>query len=214
VITGYNTDVKHDGKTFHVQTEDKGAGNPIIETLVYISGGRIIASKQYNYASLVVDGKAEERAVLELLESQHRRVMRWIAGGKFDEAGPPPFGATIISDRSFDEVALDFLRALEGAEPIEIVLVDDYRAVAGTTGPIKILVRSEVSNGAIATAQVAITLNPPSGSPVRLLAGAAGPDGTMGGKIKIPVDASGGTLHMEARHGGLVGTLDVTIAAP
>src|SRR5262245_21768907 len=44
VITGYNTDVKHGGKVFHVQTEDKGAKNPIIETLVYVGGGQIIAS--------------------------------------------------------------------------------------------------------------------------------------------------------------------------
>jgi hypothetical protein len=28
VNTGYNTDVKHKSRVFHVQTEDKGEGNP------------------------------------------------------------------------------------------------------------------------------------------------------------------------------------------
>ena len=40
VITGFNTDVKYRGTVYHVQTEDKGAANPLIETLIY-KGGEI-----------------------------------------------------------------------------------------------------------------------------------------------------------------------------
>ena len=38
VLTGFNTDIKHSGTTYHVQTEDKGRGNPLVESLVYTSG--------------------------------------------------------------------------------------------------------------------------------------------------------------------------------
>ena len=43
MITGYNTDVRHDSVVFHVQTEDKGAANPLIESLVYV-GGQVVAA--------------------------------------------------------------------------------------------------------------------------------------------------------------------------
>ena len=43
MITGFNSDVKYRGLVYHVQTEDKGAENPLIETLIY-KGGEILAS--------------------------------------------------------------------------------------------------------------------------------------------------------------------------
>ena len=48
VITGFNTDIEHDGVVYHVQTEDKGLDSPIILSLVY-SGGTILASKRSPY---------------------------------------------------------------------------------------------------------------------------------------------------------------------
>lgn len=214
MITGYNTDVKREGKVYHVQTEDKGERNPIIETLVYVGGGQIIASRQYSYAGLVADGKADEKIVSELLDSQHRQTLRWITGGKFDPGGPPPFGASIISERTFDEVVLDFIRQQSEAEPIEIVIADDFRPVAGTTGPMKVLIRNELSNAPAPGAQVLVTLNAPESAPVRLLAAAAGSDGTVEGKVKLPIDSAGGSIRIEARHAGQTGTLDVIVAKP
>ena len=41
VITGFNTDIEHDGVIYHVQTEDKGLDSPIILSLVY-AGGTIL----------------------------------------------------------------------------------------------------------------------------------------------------------------------------
>ena len=42
MITGFNTDVKHDGSVYHVQTEARGRDNPVLESLVYV-GGTIVA---------------------------------------------------------------------------------------------------------------------------------------------------------------------------
>src|SRR5207302_7393445 len=49
VITGFNTDVKHKSRVFHIQTEDKGDANPCVESLVYV-GGEILATKRTSYA--------------------------------------------------------------------------------------------------------------------------------------------------------------------
>ena len=38
MITGFNSDVKYRGLVYHVQTEDKGKVNPLIETLIYRGG--------------------------------------------------------------------------------------------------------------------------------------------------------------------------------
>ncbi len=82
MITGYNTDVRHHDVVFHVQTEDKGADNPFIESLVYV-GGQVLAAKRAGYADLVAEGQGD-RAVVELMERQHRTVIAAIKNGRFD----------------------------------------------------------------------------------------------------------------------------------
>ncbi len=85
MITGFNTDIKHGDRVFHVQTEDRGAGNPIVESLVYV-GGQILLSKRSPYADLVTDGKVDEPAVRQLMDLQHRRIIEAIRRGRFDGA--------------------------------------------------------------------------------------------------------------------------------
>jgi hypothetical protein len=87
VITGFNTDIKHGDRVFHVQTEDRGVGNPIVESLVYV-GGQILLSKRSPYSDLVSDGKADEKAVKQLMDLQHRRIIEAIRRGRFDASAP------------------------------------------------------------------------------------------------------------------------------
>jgi hypothetical protein len=89
VITGFNTDIRHGDRVFHVQTEDRGTGNPIVESLVYV-GGQILLSKRSPYSDLVIDGKPDEKAVRQLMDLQHRRIIEAIRRGRFD---PTPAGA-------------------------------------------------------------------------------------------------------------------------
>jgi hypothetical protein len=83
MITGYNTDVRHDDVVFHVQTEDKGAANPFIESLVYV-GGQVLASKRASYADLLAEGK-DDKTLIALMDHQHRTMIAAIRLGKFDE---------------------------------------------------------------------------------------------------------------------------------
>jgi len=82
MITGYNTDVRHGEVVFHVQTEDKGVGNPYIESLVYV-GGQVLASKRASYAELLADGK-DEKEIVALMDHQHRTMIAAIRHGKLD----------------------------------------------------------------------------------------------------------------------------------
>lgn len=80
VITGYNTDVEHDGVVYHVQTEDKGLDTPIILSLVY-AGGAILASKRSPYEDLLASGFSEH-ALAERLNRQHRLICAAILAGR------------------------------------------------------------------------------------------------------------------------------------
>ncbi len=102
MITGFNTDVKHKNRVFHIQTEDKGEGNPCVESLVYV-GGEILATKRTSYAEILQAGR-DDHAVQDLMEQQHRTMIAAIQRGRFDGpngsiqvpegmapgSGPPP----------------------------------------------------------------------------------------------------------------------------
>jgi hypothetical protein len=83
VITGFNTDIPHDGVTYHVQTEDKGLDTPLILSLVYV-GGHIIASKRTPYADLISKG-FDEQALTERLQRQHKLICAAIKQGRVED---------------------------------------------------------------------------------------------------------------------------------
>ena len=83
MITGFNTDIEHDGVTYHVQTEDKGLDTPIILSLVY-TGGTILASKRSPYEDLIAEGFSDE-ALAERLKRQHRLICAAIHSGRIND---------------------------------------------------------------------------------------------------------------------------------
>lgn len=83
MITGFNTDIEHDGVTYHVQTEDKGLDSPIILSLVYV-GGTILASKRAPYEDLIAEGFSDE-VLAERLKRQHRLICAAINSGRIDD---------------------------------------------------------------------------------------------------------------------------------
>ena len=102
VITGFNTDVKHRGVVYHVQTEDKGKVNPLIETLIY-KGGEILASRRLPYAE-VVKGTDVEAAIGRLMEEQHKAMILEVKKGRFAPPEEQP-----VEDLSLDEIVLAWL---------------------------------------------------------------------------------------------------------
>lgn len=83
MITGFNTDVEYNGVTYHVQTEDKGLGKPLILSLVY-TGGEILASKRSPYDDLITAG-FDEKVLSERLNRQHKLICAAIKQGRIED---------------------------------------------------------------------------------------------------------------------------------
>jgi len=143
LITGFNTNVRHGGRVFHVQTEDSGRDHPHVISHVYCEG-TIVASEKSDYADRLESGDLD--AVLRgLMEAQHRTMLETLEQGGYDAvieerlgkgadasgaaaaAGDAPdegraFGDGIVSARPLDAVILDYL-------------VDKSRTRGGETQP-------------------------------------------------------------------------------
>ncbi len=122
MITGFNTDVKHGAKVYHVQTEDKGRNNPKIESLVYV-GGEILDNYRTTYDNETAE--LTEEQIMERLENQHKRVIRSIKLGKYDEAAG--FPDDVVTERPLEEVISEYLES----EPAEDCLKLVTNGVAG-----------------------------------------------------------------------------------
>ena len=129
MITGFNTDIEHDGVTYHVQTEDKGLDSPIILSLVY-TGGTILASKRSPYEDLIAEGFSDE-ALAERLKRQHRLICAAIHSGRINDLKKmtvrPKFApagkegaAPVVTDEEMPVVAEEETTAVMEAEAPEV----------------------------------------------------------------------------------------------
>lgn len=86
-LLGYNTNVRHKGKLYHIQTEDSGINYPHIITHLFADGGRIVASKKTSYAEHVgADGLQD--TVKKMMQAQHKAMFIALRDGLYDENGP------------------------------------------------------------------------------------------------------------------------------
>lgn len=118
VITGFNTDIEHDGVVYHVQTEDKGLDSPIILSLVYV-GGTILASKRSAYEDLIAEGFSEE-VLAERLKRQHRLICAAINSGRIDDLKKMSGRAKEAAQPKQDVVDVETAPASTAEEPFEI----------------------------------------------------------------------------------------------
>ncbi len=83
MITGFNTDVEHEGVTYHVQTEDKGLETPLILSLVY-DRGTILASKRVPYDDLLKEN-FDDKVLAVRLQKQHKTICAAVRAGRIEE---------------------------------------------------------------------------------------------------------------------------------
>jgi hypothetical protein len=83
MVTGFNTDIKHNGIVYHIQTEPRKEGG--IETTVYMRGA-VIHSVKTSQKDFVQSPEYTEEKFKRLLEDQHRQV---IARIRANEIQPP-----------------------------------------------------------------------------------------------------------------------------
>ena len=185
MITGFNIDVEYEGRVFHIQTEDKGLGNPIIESLVY-SGGEIVASRRSSYSDIANAPSYSEAEVLRRMEGQHQTLLREVMSGRFDPEGPKPFGYNIITNRSLDAVVAEFLSKEVGLEQIRLEAVTHQVLVEGTKPLLQLRVIAESSERPVAGAKVTVKLISTRDKPKELFSGVTGTDGRVEAVFEIP----------------------------
>ena len=81
-VTGFNHNIKHKGRMYHVQTEDSGVNNPHIITHLFV-GGNILASKKTSYAD-ILNAENLSEVVRELMEEQHKEMLRNLINGVYE----------------------------------------------------------------------------------------------------------------------------------
>ena len=185
MITGFNTDVEYDGRIYHVQTEDKGRANPVVESLVY-SGGEIIDSVRSSYDELAESDGYSETEVLKRMEAQHQSLIRAINNGKYDPEGPKPFGYNIITNRSLDAVVLDFLTHELGVERIRLELENDQVMFEGDEPTLRLRVLEETTERPVSGSRIVIKLISTKDKPSELFSGTSDNEGRIEATVAIP----------------------------
>jgi hypothetical protein len=92
MIIGANTNVRHRGVTFHVQTEDSGRANPHVISHLY-HHGTILASEKSTYADQL-EAENLEQVVRSLIEAQHKSMLKRLRGGDYDAVIAERLGPT------------------------------------------------------------------------------------------------------------------------
>jgi hypothetical protein len=205
VITGFNTDIRHNDKVYHIQTEDKGLQNPYIESLVYV-GGEILASKKTSYAEQLQGAGADEKWIGNLMEQQHRTMIAAIKRGRFDNpadatasaasttgaipkptiSAPLPEGVAGGEERTLDQVIIDYLASEAESEHLELSLMNQVDFVAGTPIELRVATKKSLSQSPIAAAAIEVKVISTIEPPRVVFRGKTAADGTAIVRCTIP----------------------------
>ena len=210
MITGFNTDIKHNDKVYHVQTEDKGVGNPYIESLVYV-GGEILASKKTSYAEQLKSG-VDDKWIGGLMEQQHRTMIAAIKRGRFDgpaeatnKAARPTLStisqptsipdsvapATVNDEKTLDQVVIDYLASEAESEHLELALLNHVDFFAGSPIEMRVAARKSLSQAPIPSAAIEVKVISTVEPPRVIFRGKTAADGTTIVRCTIPAFRDG-----------------------
>ena len=215
MITGFNTDIKHNEKVYHIQTEDKGLQNPYIESLVYV-GGEILASKKTSYAEQLKSG-VDEKWIGNLMEQQHRTMIAAVKRGRFDgpadttkSAVPKPGGTLAqdvpapsappaaapgatppLDDRTLDQVIIDYLASEAESEHLELSLLSSVEFYSGTPVEVRVATKKSLSQQPIAAAAIEVKVISTVEAPRVIFRGKTAADGSAIVRCMIPAFREG-----------------------
>jgi hypothetical protein len=149
MIFGFNTDVKAGDSTYHVQTEDRGAANALIDTVVYC-GGRIVHRRTGNYLDLLPLDADREAALKLRLDDQHRGVLEAIRSGELQPALPS-------KSQMREPLAPEQEAPAEISSSLQLSLENASSWLAGKRATLEIAVRDKAGN-AVGDAKITVQI--------------------------------------------------------
>jgi hypothetical protein len=136
-LVGFNNNVRHHGRIFHIQTEDSGVKRPHVITHLFGDGGRILKSLKTEYSEHV--GREDTPAtVRRLMKEQHKAMFVALRSGELDAVIEAAFGPaetsappTPVAAPAFEPVPPSTPEELASkAAPIVTPLPLEWRALA------------------------------------------------------------------------------------
>lgn len=131
---GHNSNVTVAGDTYHVQTEERGAAQALIDTTVYLRG-RVLHRRTNSFSDLLPLNSDREQALKLRVDTQHRSVVDEIRTGKLrlsdgiETKAAAPRSATGASAESTGGLHLELLNAktwLSGKHASLQIAVNDH----------------------------------------------------------------------------------------
>ncbi len=151
VIFGFNTDLRVGSAVYHVQTEDRGDANPVIDTTIY-SKGRILHRRVNSYKEFRETPDFNPTGLRQRLEEQHRAIIDELRSGALvleAPQAPPACGGPA------PQAVAAPLPAPAG---IQVQLLNPASWLAAGTATLKLEVKSKGKGEAVGKAEIQVTV--------------------------------------------------------
>jgi hypothetical protein len=143
-VFGFNTDVKVGSLVFHVQTEDRGANNPVLDTTIYHKG-RVLAKRGTSYRDFMASPDFNESELRAMLEQQHKKLLEEVRAGTLPEMA-------------------ELAEQMKGGG-VAVQLLNPGSFLKGTTASLEILVTTRGQPKPVRKAMVRVLVNTGAGQP-------------------------------------------------
>ncbi len=202
MLFGHNTNVKVGEITYHVQTEDRGATNALIDTTVYFHG-RVLHRRTNNYFDLLPLNAKSEPALKQRLDEQHRAVVEELRTGALHLPLPretkSPADANVSNAASVPKV-------------LTLVLINSRTWLAGKRATLDVSVQNRESGEAVNHARIVARVEGAADS--KEFKTETGIDGRAQLEFDMPrVSGAEPALVIEAMHGDAKGHLRFQLRA-
>ncbi len=144
MIFGFNTDLRVGNAVYHVQTEDRGDVNPVIDTTIYAKG-RILHRRVNSYKEFLESPAFNPTALRERLEVQHRAIIDELRSGALVLEAPPAVSSPAAASPP-------------ASAGIQVQLLNPSSWLAAGTATLKLEVKSKGKGEAVREAAIQVTV--------------------------------------------------------
>ena len=148
-VVGFNHNVKHGNRVYHVQTEDSGLPHGHFITHLFL-GGNVVATLKSSYADRAGEPDLA-RLVRARMEEQHKTMLRRLVGGEFREMSgglsAPHYQPGVLATGQTGPAAVNVAKAapMSGEAVGRLAAAQPARAVASAPAPKPLIPQSPVA---------------------------------------------------------------------